>query len=466
MSQEDPRLNPYARPGSAEAPVQGGAEYAPGAHPELYTYMPAFEAQQQPEDLSAEPGIYHTYDTVDMAPDEDLPADYEVQSEERLPEQKKSHALLVLLVLVICAGILVALLYGLPKLGQQAEAPSAPPQAATTEAPITVRAYTAAQKQEASPEARALISRLVGTMPVETAFTTDGSIVCRSPVGSGLYDFYLFDAAGNLNCYFDTLADGECFAGEDGTIYVRQSPYLLNNDGEPLFSLRRLQGVNGEEAVLQPLRNGLGIIERGGEYNYIAKSGDLLSDVWYSSACPFSGSYTTAWTDSGNIGSDQRYLLFMISKTEGAVRWFAAADTQSVIGTLCSLCVFRDGSVYALPHISNPALTVSEVCAYPDFSAAVLRNAETGLYGLWINGDCTYPCEYDAIEPVESDLHMTSVVSTLAGPAVRVTAIDSAQTLPVSYTFRLSRNGTDEYAALSVTGTPCDVTNEYAWLNR
>ena len=70
----------------------------------------------------------------------------------------------------------------------------------------------------------------------------------------------------------------------------------------------------------------------------------------------------------------------------------------------CGLAYLDDGEVVQLSQPDEALLVSDDVTLYPDCDAMVVRDPESGKYGLYVHGQRQYDFLYDAIAPAESDL--------------------------------------------------------------
>lgn len=375
-----------------------------------------------------------------------------VQKKGRRKENGLRAAMIVLVVLVLgCAGwLLREPLAGMLGIGTT-EPTAAPFEAVTT--PEPVKAYDAAPAAELSESARSAIGELSGTLNMEAYIVTDSHIVARNLRSDGLYDFYLFSAEGRLLCYFDSLGALDMIAQEDGTFYVKQSPWLVAPNGSTLIRTTEMEAALGEKLILHPLYHGWAVIEaeENGRTNYINTGGQLISTLWFSRTFPFTGSYTAAYVDTGATADpDQRYLLYVLGEDGTMSRWLATADMNDLVASALGMAYMNDGEMYHLPDTSSPLVTTDHVDAYLDCDAMVVRDPESGKYGLFVHGEQHYDFAYDSIAPVESDITWAEKTLSGDGGSFVIHAVEGASyPQPLSYSFVLEKNGQCEYVALS-----------------
>ena len=80
----------------------------------------------------------------------------------------------------------------------------------------------------------------------------------------------------------------------------------------------------------------------------------------------------------------------------------------------------------------------------------MVRDAESGKYGLFVKGEQHYDFIYDSIRPVESDIQWAEKTISGQGGSFTVHAVTgAAYPQPLSHSFVLERDGQSEYVALS-----------------
>ena len=309
---------------------------------------------------------------------------------------------------------------------------------------------------------RILLSSLPGTAATPGRFdqaTLDA--VNRSQREDGLYDFYLFSGDGQLLGYYDGLKqDGMC-PMQGGGFYVDMPPYLVSAEGNALISVRGLENTLNHTFSLRPIMNGYArIIADDGESNFIDRDGRLLSRLWFSRSFPMTGTESVAYVDTGVEGSATRYTLYVLDGKDAgnAVKWQDAADDQGVVTCALGMAYLQSGELYALVEdpAALPLCTTANVRFYTDCGAVVVQDAATGKYALYVNGEQHYDYVYDSILPVESDVRWQGDILTGTAGQAMVLAVSGAKyPQPLSHYFVLTRDGAQEYVALSaVTNCP------------
>jgi len=296
--------------------------------------------------------------------------------------------------------------------------------------------------------------RLSGTLEMEDYIVTDQHVVTRNRRPDGTYDFYLFTAAeGRLLCYFEGLEALDMIPQENGRFYVKQSPWLISPGGSALIRTADIEAALNESVFLHPMYNGWAIVEsvEDGHANYVNASGQVLSSLWFCRLFPFTGEYTLAYVDTGSTAdADDRYLLYVIGTDGSMSRWLSAGQTQDVTASVCGMAYLSDGTLYQLPDTAEPVCTSPEIIAYPDCDAMVIRDPETGKYGLFVHGEQHYAFEYDSIRPLQSDIVWAEKALQSGSACMTVKAVAGASfPQPLSHSFVLEKEGQMEYVALS-----------------
>lgn len=457
----------YARRESANATEEAEPTFAPPIKLDgLYGYTeptwpqeePAFDADKQGnvyrplEATWAETGRMQVMGGESVA--------YQVHAEETAPRRRHGrHTLRNTLIALAVIAVLGAGAWFLREPLLQWIAPSPaqtqePFKALTTPSPV--KAYNASPAMAIADGTRSAIGRISGSVSMEPYAVTETHVVTRNRRPDGTYDFYLFTAdEGRLLAYFDGLDAHDLYPQENGMFYVKQKPWLVGANGSALIRTAELEAVYGEGLTLLPLHNGWAMIEtkETGARNYINTSGQLIDRLWFSRAFPFTGNYTAAYVDTGvTADSEQRYLLYVLGADGTMSRWRAAADMQDLVAAVCGMAYMSTGELYRLPDTSAPVATTDRVEAYVDCDALVVRDPESGKYGLFVHGEQHYDFAYDRIAPVESDMQWSETTLQSGNGRFAVHAVTgAAYPQPVSHSFVLEKDGQSEYVALSAT---------------
>ena len=216
----------------------------------------------------------------------------------------------------------------------------------------------------------------------------------------------------------------------------------------------------GEKVTPHPMMNGWALLEAesGDEWNFINADGTLLSPLWLEKAWPMTGDYTLGLVDTGNLNdTETRYTLYILGSDGSSVRWRSEATPDGVVISACGLAYLDDGEVVQLSQPDEALLVSDDVTLYPDCDAMVVRDPESGKYGLYVHGQRQYDFLYDAIAPAESDLQWrTDAYQGTGGTAALRYVSGAAYPQPLSHYFRLEKDGEEQYVALS-TASACPV---------
>lgn len=465
----------YGRP-AEEDDLSAEPSFAPPPKMDQYFFEPPIEDDfsQEEEEVPIASNVYRTRkaswvdaeERIDALAESEL--GYQVREDARpCSKKKQKHALrnllIVVLVLLLLLGGAWLLMEPLTSLlGITTFAPE------TTEEPFTVvvtpepvKPYAAAPSAEIADRTRSAISRLSGSLEMETHIVTDSHIVTRNLRQNGLYDFYLFTATeGRLLCYFEGLQAEDMIPLQDGGFYVTQEPYLIASNGSPMIRTSDLEAQLDEKLILHPMYRGWAIAESeaDGNANYLSLNAQPLSTLWFSRAFPFTGEYTLAYVDTG--ATAQRYLLYVLGTDGSMSRWLAADDMTDAVVSALGIAYMNDGSLYRLPDTSAPLLHSPEVHAYLDCDTLVVRDPLSGKYGLFVHGEQHYDFVYDSIRPVESELLWETKILSGSQGSITLHAVSVHDyPLPLSHSFVLEKGEQREYVALS-TQSSCPIRLE------
>lgn len=392
-------------------------------------------------------------------------AQYEVEAardRERARRSRRRRGRRVLAAVCVLAVLGAAAYAGRDWLGQQialltgAEPVNAAEQADTGIAASSGKGYDPAPPVKLGVKAQQGIAAVSGTLEMEPVAVTTGNVLTRTPVGEGLYDYYLFAGSdGRLLAYFDELSAADFIPQSSDSFYVSKAPYLLNSQGKALIRPAAYQQAAGADAVLGPLENGWALIQdrAGTRFNYINAQGEALSALWFCRALPFWGERTLAYVDTGNLAKpEERYSLYVLSKEGKMDFWRHASDTQEVVGAACDLALLNTGELVRLEDLTTVAL-VEEAAAYLDCEAVVAKERESGKYALFVGGEQHYDFAYEQIAPVPSEIQWAQ---SGGGSWVNYAVAGAPYPQPLSHYFRLQRADGEEQVALS-TRSCCPV---------
>lgn len=461
---DTPSRNPYARPTSD---ATNSAAWSERFAPPLKFEAPGslFEdIPPEPEHSRPSPNVYRTRKPA--VSDSALPpasAAYRVEAEKHTVATKRRKrrvlkrwliALLILAVLAAGAYIFrdqvltqLSILLGEETVQSvmQTTIPSQDNPVATTSA------FDPATALEVSSKAQKGIDAIAGDLPLEPYAVTNSNVIQRQFLAADDYDYYLFSASdGKLLGYYDHLpADGFLICPDD-IYYIAMSPWLIDAEGKPLIDTSRYAQAVGKDPVLSPMVNGWALISDAAQttFNYIDESSAVLSTLWFAKAYPFTAENTIAYVDTGNVtDTDERYTLYELSQDGAMQLWRHTADMSDVLGCAAGVACMSNGELIALDGEQTVLCTSDDVSVYADCGAVVVRDAQTGLYGLYVNGELNYDFAYDSIAPIQS----ASVVwqQETNGIYKQYTVSGMAYPQPLSHYFQLTKGDETETVALA-----------------
>ncbi len=391
---------------------------------------------------------------------------YQVAEAEQAPRLSKSRRRKRMRKRVIALAAVLAVLGGGAYLGRDwlaqqwrslsgAQTPAAGQDQAVTASGTaeSAKAYDPAPAREPSQKAEESIAAIMGDADMETVAVTGGNIVRRRPRENGRYDYYLFTDTGLLVGYYEDMAADGFVVCQNDCFYVAEPPYLIGGDGMPLLDLERYAQYTGTQPVLEPLQNGWAIIrnETSTMFNYVDANGVLLNTLWFAKAFPFLGASTLAYVDSGNPeAGEERYSLYVIDQNGSASVWKRTGDMDGVIGVACEMAYLQTGELVRLTEPDTPLCVTDQPIAYVDCGAVVARDSQSGLYGLYVQGEQHYDFAYQSIEPVPCELTWRK---TSDGAFTYCAVYGAAYPQPLSHYFTLTRDGQTERIALSTAST-------------
>lgn len=471
----------YRRPGlDAEAAGEEASEdtfaYAPPVKLPFAGYdLPESAEEEMPvrQETVSEYGTANVYRprTLDHSygqdenPEDYIPdAGYQVQEEKPIPKKKKKGGVLIVLT-VLALAVAAAFLF-LPKQLSEIAAKltgtsteTADPMAVAP-TPPPVRSYDAATPVQISSVTGGAISQISGTTEMEPHAVKETSLLTRNARGDGQYDFYLFSAKdGRLLAYFEKLGMRDAFPLADGGYFVRQSPYLINEDGSAMIPVHSIQQQVEGEWTLHPMMNGWAQITQvsTGKKNLINRESVMLNRFWMEKLWPMTGEATVGYVDTGNAADTEgRYSLYVLSKDGQCVKWLSEGTMDSVVASACGAVYMADGSLYLLSDTETPLILTDDVKIYVDCQAVVIKDPATGKYGLYVQGMKHYDFLFDEIRPVESELNWHSETFSGAGGTMTLSYVTDAEyPQPLTHYFLLRNGETEEYVALStLSGCP------------
>lgn len=462
----------YRRPqeeSAGQEPAEDQFAYAPPVRLPIAGWDAYDDEPQEPDypqEQSSEYGTAGIYRTREMgyayedAPQDDLYAGYQVQddaAELDAPKQKKGHPVLVALASLLAAAAVAFLLFpdqitgfigGLfAKETQQESVPT------IVSTPAPQRSYDAATPVEISSVTGSAISRISGTVEMEPHIVKETSILTRNQRPDGDFDYYLFNATdGRLLSYFEKLALDDVRPLADGGYFVRQSPYLIGEDGSEMIPTAALKPQLNSDWALSPMVNGWAVIteEATGKMNLVNREAQLLSRFWMSKLWPMNGPQTVGYVDTGNIDDEERYALYLLTKEGEATKWLSDGGMETVVAAACGVAYMNTGELYLLEDVSAPLLTTADVRLYVDCGAMVVRSPETGKCALYVQGKQHYDFLFDDIRPVESEITWQQDDFTGEGGTISLCYVNGAEyPQPLTHYFQLTNEGAEEFVALS-----------------
>ena len=400
-------------------------------------------------------------------------AGYQVSTEDKRAPGKRRRKKRIIRRIIMLAVVLaligtVAVLY-LNSHPAEPGQPTAADAPVITPTPVPVRGYDTAPAMAVSDKTSQAIDQISGPVEMAACAVTESNVLTRSMRADGLYDYYLFASDGRLLSYFDGLTAGDMHPMQEGGFFVNMPPWLVDENGHAMVDLTGPEQSAGSPLRLRPLQQGWAqVLADDGESNFINRQGQLLSRLWLCRSFPMTGTaLTAAYADTGVEGAAGRYILYLLDgRGEGAaVKWKDAADTGEVLTAALGMVCLQNGEVYSIASLledpaAAPLCTAGEVRFYADCNAMVLKDAATGKYALYVDGRQHYGFVCDSIRPVESDVRWQG--QPLAGEACTATVYSvrgADYPLPLSYYFVLTRDGAEEYLALSAASN-CPVLTD------
>lgn len=385
--------------------------------------------------------------------------EYQPVSEKSFRKEKNGKKWLWWILFVV-AGVFVVILFFSPKITNNIEEEDkteetfSPTQTVLIQATPEISAYRDMPEAVLNTNAQAAILSLAPGLQFDQMQINSQNVLVGQMTEQSLYDYYLFSAdKGRLIAYFENIPKDGAFFQENGDLYVRQPPFVMTPEGKAVIRSKLLEDGFGEHAVLHPFYHGWAAVEDSdrGEWNFLNASGDRYNNMEYARVFPFSGQYTVAYLDTGNVGND-RYLVFILDSSGVVSRWKTADTVDDIVVSLNNMAYTQNGELYNLVDFSTPMLSSSSVTFYPNFDAMVVQDASTSKYSLYIHGKLYYDCEYFSIQPMPSDLPWKTIGWSGNGNRVLVCALDTCMTNPPSAcSFALQGEKETEYVSLSLT---------------
>ncbi len=455
----DKRPNPYARPpADADGSDAWSTRFAPPVKFDSFTAPPP-----EPDLPPAAPNVYRTRRNVDAVAQPPQAANYSVEPDAAAQQARRRRkrvltrtAVILSVIVVLGAAAYLGRSWVFAQLknifGEKAVESvqqSVDRTSGTEDAQLT--GYDPAPALTVGDKAKKGINAVAGQLGLKAYAVTDANIIARVATGTDTYDYYLFAASdGKLLGYFEDLPENGFLACPNDIYYVSIPPYLINAQGRALIDTSRYSQTVGSQPVLGPMVNGWALIgdAEGTTCNYINADGNALSPLWFSKAFPFTADSTLAYVDTGNVTDpEDRYALYELTQSGVMKMWKHAADMSEVLGCANGVACLSDGRLILLDGQQTELARTDNVAVYADCGAMVVRDPQTGKYGLFVNGARHYDSVYDSIAPVDTpDIHWAEASN---GFYRQYTVTGMAYPLPLSHYFVLTKGDSKEMVALS-----------------
>ena len=385
---------------------------------------------------------------------------YQVQSERTQQPHGKGHKkrgfvvfLIVLLVLALIGGGAYLFRHEILRMvgdvfGEEVMWKISPTAAPVEEA-VDIPAYVEAAAPQAKGSAMQEIEAVTEGVALDTYRVTDENIVLRDETSiGGTYDYYVFSAdSGRLLGYYEDVRNFSVCAQD--IFYINEEPYLVTSAGYPLVNLEEYGRIAGADVVLYPMINQWAIIadKQGTTYNFVGMNGELISNLWFSKTFPFTADTTLGYVDTGNLVDPQtRYALYLLYQDGGTKRLDYMANTDAVLQCTCGMAFMQNGDMHSQDEDLTYVLHTDAAAAYVNCGALVVRDPDTQLYGLFVDGVQQYPFTFDSIEPMASDLQWTEYET---GYVKQYAVTGETYPLPRSYSFVLKSGDTKQIVSIA-----------------
>lgn len=324
------------------------------------------------------------------------------------------------------------------------------PTPAPTEEPADIPAYVQSTAQQAKTKAMQEVQKVTQGVELDTDMVCDQNIVLRGENLDGTNDYYLFNAeTGRLLGYYERLQDFVLCA--NGIFYMEESSYLINSQGYPLADMEEMERIAGSAVTISPMISDWAMIEshQGTMVNFIGTDGTLLSDLWFSKTFPFTAETTMGYVDTGNVTDTQtRYALYLLYQNGKTKRLDYVATTDDMLECVCGMAFMQNGDMCKQDEDLTLVFHTDAAAAYVNCGALAVRDPDTQLYGLFVDGVQQYPFSFDSIEPMPSDLQWTAYEN---GYVRRYTVTGENYPLPRSYSFVLTSGETQQIVSIAST---------------
>jgi hypothetical protein len=322
------------------------------------------------------------------------------------------------------------------------------PTPAPTQTAANVPAYVKSSAPAIKTRAAQEIDAVADGVDLETDTVTDRNIVMRSENQDGTYDYYLFAYDnGRLLGYYEGLLDFVPCAKD--IFYIAEDPYLITSRGFSLVDPDAFTRSAGGAVRLKPMIFGWAMVTDAREtmLNFVGEDGDLISDLWFAKAFPFTADTTLAYVDTGNVtDSAARYALYLLKQDGETKRLNYTASMDGVLECVCGMAFMANGDLCEQDEALTRVAGTDDAAAYVNCGALVVRDPETKLYGLFTDGAQQYPFSFDSIEPMPSDL----VWAEYTNGYIRRYAVEGeTYPLPRSYSFILKSGDTEQIVSIA-----------------
>lgn len=322
------------------------------------------------------------------------------------------------------------------------------PTPAPTEAVTAAPAYVESPRQDVKIRAKQEIDAVAGGLNMKSYTVTDHSVVMQSENPDGTSDYYLFAAdTGRLLGYYEKLK--QFVACSADVFYIGEDPYLITSQGFPLVDPASFVRSAGGDVKIQSMINGWATVSdlKGTAFNFVNGDGTLISDLWFAKAFPFTADTTLAYVDTGNLSNpESRYALYLLRLDGETKRLNFAPNMDNVLDSVCGMAFTQSGDMLRQDEALALVANTDDTAAYVNCGALVVRDSQTKLYGLFVNGVQQYPFAFDSIEPMPSDVVWAEVVN---GFVRRYAVEGKTYPLPSSYSFILKQGDTEQTVSIA-----------------
>ena len=322
------------------------------------------------------------------------------------------------------------------------------PTPAPTQTAANVPSYVKSSMPEVKTRASQEIDAVSDGVDMETYTVTDRNVITRTENADGTFDYYLFAYDnGRLLGYYEGLE--EFIPCGNDIFYIAEDPYLITSRGFSLIDLDAFARSAGDAIILRPMINGWAMVSDAQEtlFNYVGENGDLISDLWFAKAFPFTADTTLAYVDTGNVtDAGARYALYLLTQDGETKRLDYTASMDGVLESVCGMAFMENGDMCEQGEALTLVTQTDDVAAYVNCGALVVRDPDTQLYGLFADGVQQYPFAFDSIQPMASDLVWVEYTN---GYVSRYAVDGQTYPLPSSYSFVLKSGDTQQIVSIA-----------------